>query len=606
MFAVLISWIVILFILFSLGDFLVRLYNKYSRDNENYNILDTTLTGMCFITLLLSVSSLWLPSNHYILILLFAFSIVYSITNRKELYKRFIAYRDSTNLLLSISSAVIILSIAFFISFVSNFYDPEFYHYQNVRWNEEYRAIPGLGNLEDRFGFNSSYLLISAIFSFRFLFGDAIYTIQGLIFTLIVLWAFTELYRSQGNIKYILLLFFLLVLLIWNSGNLDNTSTDIIPLLGSFYYIAKTTLNSRWLTQQSLLACILPVTLITYKLSSAVFCLISLYIIFNLIREKKYKNISFIIAISTSIILFWCVRNVIISGYLIYPLSFIDIFSVDWKVPEVVAILQHTYIKDYAESVFSNYFSLDTIIRDLTGVKLLIAYRVLSSFIYLISILSPFILALIYIKTRYIEKNILVVYVVSALSIITGLLFAPDMRFINGFLFGVAFITICIVINLMKKEEIIFLGAKNAILVIIVLLFMAVSFKNKDHIIYNINENKFVAMLYKPLPNYFSTYNSKNFSHYNLNGTIIYITKEDNNRTFDMLPATSLYGIPFSPFHYDKIQNIKTIELRGTSLHNGFRTKKEYLELFNKDKEKYIKEYKDLFLKRIDKEKEPF
>ncbi len=545
-------------------------------------------------------------SNHYMLLTLFILSLAHCTINRKTLHERFTGYKKSTGLLLNVSLALIVLSIAFYISFMSESFDSEFYHQQNIRWNEEYKIIPGLANLEDRFGFNSAYLLISAIFSFRFLFGDAIYTMQGLLFTLMILSACAELYRSKGNIKYVLLVLFLLIILIWNHKNLDNTSTDIIPLLGCFYYISKTALDSHWINRQPLLACLLPVTLVTYKLFTVVFCLIVFYIVFYLIREKKYRNLNFIIVASVSVMLFWCIRNIIISGYLAYPFRFIDIFSFDWKVPLGVAMLQEAYIKDYAEYIFLWYFSRDVIIYDLNSAKLQVIYRILSSFIYLTVVLSPFILTFIRIKNRSIDKNTLAVYVVSLLSVITGLLFAPDLRFINGFLFGIALLMICMSIKLFKKEEILFRRTSNAMIIMFTLLFMIVSFKNKDRIIFNISKGRLTEMLYKPMPHPLSNHDKSEFDEYNLNGTVIYITRNGDDRTFEMLPATNPTGIPYSPFEGNKIQHIETVELRGSALSEGFRTKKEYIGSLNENAGIYKAEYKMLFYKKMYKDRKPF
>lgn len=42
-------------------------------------------------------------------------------------------------------------------------YDTLLYHFSIVRWANEFAAVPGLANLHDRLGFNSSYLLLAAL-----------------------------------------------------------------------------------------------------------------------------------------------------------------------------------------------------------------------------------------------------------------------------------------------------------------------------------------------------------------------------------------------------------------------------------------------------------
>src|SRR5204863_7475062 len=42
-------------------------------------------------------------------------------------------------------------------------YDSGLYHFQMIRWLNEYAIVPGLGNLEPRLAFNQSYFLYPAL-----------------------------------------------------------------------------------------------------------------------------------------------------------------------------------------------------------------------------------------------------------------------------------------------------------------------------------------------------------------------------------------------------------------------------------------------------------
>ena len=48
-------------------------------------------------------------------------------------------------------------------------YDSDLYHAQSIRWMEEYGIVPGLGNLHERFAYNSSFFALSALYSLKFL-----------------------------------------------------------------------------------------------------------------------------------------------------------------------------------------------------------------------------------------------------------------------------------------------------------------------------------------------------------------------------------------------------------------------------------------------------
>ena len=79
--------------------------------------------------------------------------------------------------------------------------------------------------------------------------------------------------------------------------------------------------------------CLLGVFAVSVKLSAALILLLVLKPAIYLLREKKWKIILAFITIGFIIIIPFLIRNVIISGYLVYPYSSIDIFNVDWKMP---------------------------------------------------------------------------------------------------------------------------------------------------------------------------------------------------------------------------------------------------------------------------------
>jgi hypothetical protein len=51
------------------------------------------------------------------------------------------------------------------------------------------------------------------------------------------------------------------------------------------------------------------------------------------------------------------VRNYYISGYLVYPLHFLDFFNVDWKVPLELAHGQYDYVSEYARMEITQPFN---------------------------------------------------------------------------------------------------------------------------------------------------------------------------------------------------------------------------------------------------------
>ncbi len=85
MISILISYLIILYIAFSLGDFFILLYNKTCKREETYNLLEIFILGICFISVLLSVFSIWLPINQYILAVFFVVSFIHWGLNKDRL-----------------------------------------------------------------------------------------------------------------------------------------------------------------------------------------------------------------------------------------------------------------------------------------------------------------------------------------------------------------------------------------------------------------------------------------------------------------------------------------------------------------------------------------
>ncbi|MDR2953925.1 MAG: hypothetical protein LBV43_02460, partial [Prevotella sp.] len=197
----------------------INIYNKLCKNEEKYGILDTFLLGMCFILIPLQFSSIFLATNHYILLFLLLVMAIYWSSNFKRLKNHILNIRYRLQSIYKyeiICIFLLISSVILYTLFIGNSYDSAYYHYQNIRWNEEFSIIPGLANLEDRFGFNSNYFLLSAIFSFRFIFDIAITSLQSLLFILILGWTLLRLFESKYDIKYSILLLFLLLSYITN------------------------------------------------------------------------------------------------------------------------------------------------------------------------------------------------------------------------------------------------------------------------------------------------------------------------------------------------------------------------------------------------------
>lgn len=575
MIAVLLSWIVIGSILLSFGCILEHSYNQLCKKNEKYNLIDKVLLGLCSLIIPLSIWSLWLPSDYIFLIICIIISGVYWIMNTE---KRRQLIQDIKNKLIALSTKERFIIIAFFILILSGslwvqgVFDSVYYHHQNIRWNEEFAVVPGLGNLEDRFAFNSNYLLLSAIFTFRFIAGDALYTINPLFFVLIWCWVLYELFKSKYDVKtysiFISFALFYLISLIF----IYDTSTDLLPNLLAFYIIAKVIIKPESIKENKLLFFIIPAFMITCKISVFPFCIFTLYIFFILIKQKQYKNLLFLVILSSVIVIPWLIRNIIISGYLIYPMCEIDLFSFDWKIPHEVAIKS----KDYILFVGQEFFTFITT----TPLK---TYRdpfwvnILTLIIYGFSLLS--FITIIY-NTVVKRKKTPLSYILAASALILILIVwyinGPDMRFISGI--STIFLSLTAAFIFFDKKK--FHTKYLSIISIIILLMSAYIWNGRElyrgYITVKEAETKIPAPYYKilikPYTQEWLSLNSVTFKDhittYPLNNNIN-INICNLGATYDIIPTIATKDVR------GIFINEECIEARGYSLQEGFRSKRE-------------------------------
>jgi hypothetical protein len=327
-------------------------------------------------------------------------------------------------------------------------FDSLFYHQQNIRWNEEFAVVPGLGNLEHRFAFNSNYLLLSAIFSFRFLFGEAVYNLHVLVLVYVLCRILKEIFTSGFEIKRLSLLIVFTGYIFTFGYSLASTSTDAIPNIVSFYLVSRLLLYPDSIKEKLLFYACVPITLITFKINILPLSLLSLVSIYYFFRIKQYKAITIALSASATIVVLWLIRNVIISGYLIFPLSGIDIFTVDWKMPRSLAVEEIDFIKSCAIRIFDDLLNqLTTFSFTVEGVK-----NQLISFIFIGSVvISPFVAAYSLIWKKYLNKIIYLVYISLILIFTVWYTGGPDPRFIGGALFVMFYFVIYLLLE--KKEE---------------------------------------------------------------------------------------------------------------------------------------------------------
>lgn len=222
-------------------------------------------------------------------------------------------------------------------------YDTGLYHAQAIRWIEEYGVVPGLGNLHMRLAYNSAFMSLQALFSLEWLVGQSLHTLNGFFCLAALVYAFSTIrLRGKGGCQVSdLLKCVMVVYVVQKRYDISSSGTDIWAMLLILYIFIKWSEYREGGYQDGALygyLCLVSVYAATVKLSAAAVVVLAVYPLYLYIRERNGKAVLGHVAAGLGILLPFLARNVVISGYLVYPYGGLDLFDPDWKMdPEVLA-----------------------------------------------------------------------------------------------------------------------------------------------------------------------------------------------------------------------------------------------------------------------------
>jgi len=266
------------------------------------------------------------------------------VTAQRPLYTR-LCHRFARRItalhpLVKVSAALVLLWLLEGATTTPTAYDTGLYHAQAIRWIEEYGAVPGLGNLHFRFAFDSSWFVLQALLDFAFITGAPIYALGSWLLGLAAVFALlgADAMLRKAQLPTDLLRVLLLVLLFPLLGTwISSPSPD--PVVGALTWIV---LASAWeaarrgellhpnSTTLSLL--VLCVFLVTVKMSAAPIALLALAIGIAFARRDRRPGAAALLVLP-AFALPYVLRQLVISGYPNFPLTALDPFDFEWKMP---------------------------------------------------------------------------------------------------------------------------------------------------------------------------------------------------------------------------------------------------------------------------------
>ena len=515
------------------------------------NLLSTNfilITGLMAATVYAQVMSLIYKVRTLASLILFLMVIIIAVLLHRALLdwiKRRLEDRSR------LYGGIIILMLLIFMGMIvacqpAAFYDTGLYHAQAIHWIEDYGYVKGLGNLHNRFAYNSSFLCLQALYSWVFVNGQSLHGMNAYIGIVMAGYALLSLGGAERINRVADMLNLALLLYICNSlGGMESPGTDFFAMCLMLY------LWARWFRCQCMeekyILCILAAFGVTLKLSIAPVVLLATVPAIWLIKGKKWKETAVCLGSGFLTVLPFLVRNVMISGYLIYPYTTLDIFSVDWKMPEYMVNRDRNEImawgrelRDVNKIDYPIWDWFPIWFQELTG-----AQRAL----FLLNVLL-IVIVIWFVVREFRKKRFEMAYIccVAILGLAMWFFSAPLIRYGRAYLYILPAIVFGLAIERIRGSEKAFklISAGFAVWCI----FLCNQYlKNQEYV-----------RIVSP-----EDYPSYSVTEHVISDEISIYTAEGDDRTgYEPFPA-----IPYAAI-------LDKIELRGHSLENGFRIKEEY------------------------------
>ena len=309
--------------------------------------LNYLITGIVIVSVYAQFISIWGGVGLAANIVLLVFSVCMCAYAIHDMFYNILLYGIGKNISMKmlIIYLVLFFGIAYCTSHGIEHYDTGLYHAQAIHWNEVYGAVKGLGNFNQRLAYNSALYPLSALYSFSWACNGSLHTMSGY-FALLLSWKCVDLlqikrrgYFTLPDALRLLAIYYIYTIL----DEIVSPASDYAAICMILYILIS------WLDLDRerekrfypyAMLCILVVYAITLKLSAAPLLLLMVKPIWKIMHAKlinRAKAIWYFVGLGFVVAIPFFLRNMIISGWLIYPFTAIDIFTFAWKIPKGTA-----------------------------------------------------------------------------------------------------------------------------------------------------------------------------------------------------------------------------------------------------------------------------
>lgn len=563
MFFVLLNWLWIGISAFLIGYAGISFLNKMVKSYVN-SISMIVVFGLCLLAVYAEYFSLLhkvgILANAILLccnlcILLFGRKGIWNILS--EAVSRY--PKGKKGILLGVIAAIIFGVILVVTASPIRHYDTWLYHAQSIRWIEEYGIVKGLGNLHNRFAYNSSVFPLQALFSMPYVFGQSMHSVNGFITVLLLVYSIVSMKCWDGKL-FVSDFLRLALVVCFNLYSvyryISATGSDTFAI-GLFFYILIKVVS--FIEEENdndaeyAYLCIIGVFAVSVKLSVAMIVLLVYIPLCKLIVKKDWRKIGIYLFAGLGVILPFLIRNVLISGYLVYPYAAIDLFNVDWKMPEYTLVFDSKEIQAFGRGLRNVVEDFDCAFGEWFPIWMNGLSNIMKYMFWINVILIP--ISVIWGVWELVHKRgecCCIVFVIMA-NLLLWFWGAPSTRYGLPFMFLLPLYMLGIVLSKVKNH----IRIEKIVVYLLALFVIGSNISLTKYACMQIKEDKISLKVpedYVPCA----------YEEYILEGNIIYVPTETDQIGY--------FAFPSSPYR----DMLKLIELRGESIKDGFRVKEEF------------------------------
>ncbi len=361
MIAILSVWFYIFVTCFVYGfaavKFLLALLKEDASDPIPLSII--IISGLCLVSTIAGYLSLFLKIGLVANAFVFIGTLLLAIFYHVEI-KSFLKYGLRRSFAIDkYVSALLLISFLFILArsaATPSSFDTGLYHAQAIRWIEEYPVVPGLGNLHGRLAFNSAWFPANALFGFSFLKLQPFHVLNGfflLIISFVSLTGLSNVIKGQYKLSNILRAGISIPAIFIFKDQLSSPTPDLpaalLICLIFIYYVQlhedDADVPHRLL---SLIMVLLAAWAITIKMSALPLVIFIVVIAGHELAQRRLLTFLMITGAALLMVLPYFLRNIWLSGYLVYPFPSLDFFNFDWKIPAAEALAEKRAIAEFA------------------------------------------------------------------------------------------------------------------------------------------------------------------------------------------------------------------------------------------------------------------